>query len=261
MQHRRFKKVTLAVLLTLILSMIFSLSALCDTTKRHINSESGYAFFVEDNAGLFDRRETDTLIEYLGYVSEFGNAGVITLSENNYSGTEDFASKYLYNEFGPGVNSVILVIDMDYRLITVWAEGNGMKKVRSYGTTITDNIYTYASDGDYGMCALEGVSEIYSVLNGEKIARPMKFISNALLSLVLALLISYIIARKASSASMAGDREVLNAIFSKFELKNPRAKFSHRTRVYDPPSSSSSGGGSSGGGGGGGCGGGGSHGF
>ncbi len=88
----------------------------------------------------------------------------------------------------------------------------------------------------------------------------MKYVSNALIALIAAFLINYLVIRVISARRRASHNKMLDAMIIQFRETNPQARFKNRTRVYSPPSSSS--GGSSGGGGGfsgGGGGGGGGH--
>ena len=50
----------------------------------------------------------------------------------------------------------------------------------SYADSITDNVYTYASNRDYFSCAAKGFERELNLLKGQKIRQPMKYISNAL---------------------------------------------------------------------------------
>ena len=60
-----------------------------------------------------------------------------------------------------------------------------MKWCEDYG------IY-YASAGDYYQCAASAFDQAATLLKGGHIARPMKYINNALLALILAVLINYL---------------------------------------------------------------------
>ena len=88
----------------------------------------------------------------------------------------------------------------------------------------------------------------------------MRYISAALLALVVGFLINYLFLRAVTSPNKAGQGEIIDAAKVDFILRNPDAQYSHETKVYDPVRSSSGGGGSRGGGGGSG-GSGGGHGF
>ena len=88
----------------------------------------------------------------------------------------------------------------------------------------------------------------------------MKYISNALLALILAALINYFIIRALSSGKKPSAGEILNASSASFAFRNPQKYLTNQTKVYSPPSGGGGGGRSGGGGGGGGrSGGGGGH--
>ena len=118
------------------------------------------------------------------------------------------------------------------------------------------NIYTYASDAEYFACAYKAFEQIVTLLEGKKIAQPMKYAGNAFLALLLALLINYFVVKLTSAARKPSEKELLEATKHSCSLVNANAVHTHTTKKYDPPSSSSSGGGGSRGGGGGGGGGG-----
>lgn len=111
-------------------------------------------------------------------------------------------------------------------------------------------MYTYASDADYYICAMKVYEQEYTLLQGRKIAQPMKYISNALLAIVIAVVINYIIVRVYSSKKKASTKSLMNGLFEYRAFNNCNVVFTHQTKTYSPRESSS--GGSSGGGGGGG---------
>ena len=97
-------------------------------------------------------------------------------------------------------------------------------------------------------------------MEGRHIAQPMKYISNALLAIAIALLINYFVVRMLSRSRKASTSQLIDGTSYKTEIKNPRTEFVKQTKRYSPQSSSSSGGGGGGrSGGGGGGGGGGGH--
>ena len=83
----------------------------------------------------------------------------------------------------------------------------------------------------------------------------MKYISNALLALLLAAMLNYFLISFLSRSRKCSDEELLSASHVSFVFRNAAARKTTTTKVYNPASSGSSG--SSGGGGGGSSGGGG----
>ena len=160
------------------------------------------------------------------------------------------------------MNGTLFLIDMDNRELYIFSDGDVYRTVTtSYANVITDNIYTYASDGDYFTCADNAFDQIASLLEGQKIAMPMKYISNALLALLLSALLNYFLVSFLSRSRKCSDEELLSAGQASFVFRNAAAKKTTTTKVYNPSSSGSGGGSSGGGGGGGSSGGGGGHSF
>lgn len=220
------------------------------------NNTTGYSAVIEDDADLLTAEEEQLLLEQMKDITEYGNAAFVTIDSNPYSSTERFAESYSEENF---YNSpaITFVIDMDNRYLYIDSYGSKMRKyiTSSRADTITDNIYYYAKDEEYYVCAQQAFEQIYAVLQGQRIAQPMKYISNALLAFALSMLILFIIIRISSSKRKATDKERLSGVYNSVKLYNPDAKFTHQTKTYSPQSSSSSGGGGgghSGGGGGGG---------
>lgn len=157
---------------------------------------------------------------------------------------------------------LFFLIDMDNRNIWIHSDGAVYKVITtSYANTITDNVYRYASAGDYYECAAKAYEQITDLLKGYKIAQPMKYINNILLALILALLLNYGAVSFFARLRKPGRKELLGSTVNHFSYTRPEVRFVRESRTYNPVSSSSRSGGSSGGGGGGGSrsGGGGGH--
>mgnify|MGYP001155405409 FL=1 len=245
--------------------LLFPLGVYAESQEAALweNPDTGYRIVLEDDAQLLDRKEQEELAAAMRTVTAYGNAAFKSISANAYSAAS-FADDYYHGLFGTESGTLFL-IDMDNRELYLFSDGAIYRTIgKSYADTITDNVYRYASNGDYYLCASSAFEQIGAVLAGEKIAQPMKYISNALLAFILAALLNYFLARSLSRSSKPGTGEILGSISTRFDFRNPRKILTSQTKVYDPPSSSSSGGsggGHSGGGGGGGhsSGGGGGH--
>ena len=88
------------------------------------------------------------------------------------------------------------------------------------------------------------------LLRGGKIAQPMRYISAALLALILGLLLNYLILRAVTVPRTAGNHEIIDAAQVDFILRNPTSRHTNTTKVYRPVRSSGGGGGGRSGGGG-----------
>ncbi|MDD6844433.1 MAG: TPM domain-containing protein [Clostridia bacterium] len=230
----------------------------------YTNGETGYKVIIEDDAGLLTDNEKSRLAETMKDITPYGDVAFKSIDYNPYS-TETYIERYYNSIFGTGSGTVFL-IDMDNRNIWIYSDGSVYSTITTaYANVITDNVYTYASDRDYFTCANKAFIQEATLLQGRRISQPMKYISNALLAIAIAILINYFIVRQTSRVRKASDNEIVNGVFANNAFNNVSVNFIRQTRTYSPRSSSSSGssGGHSGGGGGGGGhrGGGGGHSF
>ena len=244
------KKITF--LLALIVMVIGAVSyGKCNVYAYNsfVNPDNGYEAVIEDDAGLLTESQKDLLIAQMEQITQYGNVLFKTISYNSTS-TESYI-RSLYRERYGSKSGTIFLIDMDNR--NIWIHSNGAINrtiTKSYADTITDNVYTYASAADYYTCASKVFEQEYELLQGRRISQPMKYVSNALLAIVIAVVINYIIVRVYSSQKKTSTKSLMNGLFEYRAFNNCKVVFTHQTRTYSPQESSS--GGSSGGGGGGG---------
>lgn len=230
----------------------------------YTNTDTGYRVIIEDDAGLLSSDEITKLAETMKDITAYGNVAFKTLDSNTAT-TEVYARNYLKKQFGTE-SSTVFLIDMDNRNLWIYSDGKIYRTITTaYANTITDNVYTYASAGNYYECAEKTFSQMYTLLEGGRISQPMKYISNALLALILALSFNYAFVSIQARLKKPSDEAIMKKIHHTFHFSEPKTVLTNTTRVYSPPSDSDSGssGGSSGGGGGGGSssGGGGGHSF
>ena len=204
---------------------------------------------IRDDAGLLSDSEIAKLTEEMEKAAVYGNVMFLSVNQNDYMSTRNLSESIYEETFGYS-DGVIFVIDMDYRML--WISGFGSVRnviTNKYCDTITDNVYTYASDERYFECGREAFSQIAAVLNGKNIPMPMKYICNFLISLLIALLANYFIVMSMSRKRAASDSDFKQNIIYHCNISNTHAQFTHETRTYNPHTSSDSSGGSSGGGG------------
>lgn len=257
---------TVALLLALTFIMETSIHALANTDwypsmdEVETNVDTGYEIYIDDWADLLTSSEEAQLLELMKPISEHGHVAFVSISENPTYNTEAYVEDYYYDHFHYE-SGTVLIIDMEERYIWIYSDGEIYKTVtKAYASTITDNCYSYASADDYYNCAATAFEQINTLLEGKAIAQPMKYISNALLAIVIALLLNYFLVMFLSRGKKPSTAQVLDGIYSKVDIRNTRIDLVNQTRQYSPQSSGSSGARSSGGGSGGFGGGGGSRG-
>ena len=226
-----------------------------------------YQVVIEDNEDLLTDAEEAKLKSEMEAITAYGHAAFITVKQ--YGATDTYAKEAYMAHFG-NESGILFLIDMGRRNIWIMCNGEVYQTInKAYANTITDNIYTYASDGDYYRCASEAYAQALILLQGGKIAQPMKHISNALIALVGALLINFLFLldqRKKEKVDPSAAAAAMTTGVTVRILKKELTK-TRKSRHFESSGGSSSGGGggggfSGGGGGGGGfSGGGGGHSF
>lgn len=252
MECKSMKRPALCILCMIIFFFSVPFAGVClaagEDSVKYTNPDTGYRVIIEDDADLLTEMEEEALESDMQGISDYGNVIFKSVYENS-SSTEYFAEEYFHDTLGTDSGTLFLV-DMDNRYIYIFSDGAIYKVIdESEADTITDNIYKYASNADYYGCASKAYEQIYSILKGEKIARPMKYISNILLAVCLALVLNFMIMRAMTGVKRAKNKELLSVVEKEFRNTEPTAEFVTQSRTYSPPSSSSSGGHSGGGGG------------
>jgi len=227
----------------------------------YTNPETGYTCTVEDDAMLFSDDEQIYLQQELQELTAYGHAAVITSAAGHSSDTGEYA-RSLYRGLYGTESGTLFLIDMNSRMIWIFSDGAVYRTITTpYANIITDNVYRLASIGMYYECASSVIEQELTLLEGGKIAQPMKYATNALMALALSCLLCfvYVIVRRRRkvekhAAIMAGTTITAAAVAVASARK---AGVVRRKRE----SGSGGGGGFSGGGGGGSSGGGGGHSF
>ncbi len=241
-----------------------------ESCVKYTNPDTGYVVYIDDEAGLLTEDDESELTLAMQDITQYGNAAFVSNERGHNNSTAYFTEDW-YQELFMWDSGTMFMIDMDNREIFIHSDGAVYKIVdNGHALTITDNAYKLASKGDFYGCADLVFGQELRVLQGERIAQPMKYTSNAVLAILLAMLVNFgllILSRRAYSREV-GSNELLRHALNTFKVGDSVENFKSQTKVYSPPSSGSSGGHSGGhssgghsGGGGGHHGGGGGHSF
>ena len=145
---------------------------------------------IADDAHLLSEEEKARLIEDYSVITEYMGAAFVSTDYSpgsTASYAEECAIRYYHND-----PAVLFLIDMDDREIYVYANGTAQKTIsKADARAITDNIYKSASRGDYYECADRTFSQILGKCRGERLARPVKHITNALIAVLCGILLNY----------------------------------------------------------------------
>lgn len=241
--HKKIVIIFLTIIFVLTLIPIMQVKA-TDSINNSVNNNN-YVVIIEDDADLLTKEEEQQLKNEMTTLTEFGNVMFKTTNiAHNYTSLI-YIQDYYYKKLG-NKSGVAFYIDMNKRQVCACASG-GLDKVitNSKCNTIMDNVYTYAKKGDYYQCAVKTYSQMNSLLNGEKIAESMKYICNALLSIMISLFAIYGLFKLISDNKKASNKDLINecTIDLKHSAINVVKTGTHS--VYSPRSDSSSSGGGS----------------
>ena len=182
-----FKK--LAAILLLLILLVPGLAGAEKLTKT--NEETGYIAVIDDSASLLDPAEYSNVMSTMMGITEYCNTGLYTCNDGSREYVGDKAKTWANRTFTG--HCTLFVIDMTTRQLMVWSSDDMRKTItQTKSNIIVDNVYTYASDKQYARCAETTFNQLLRVLRGEKVTGPMKYISNGLLALVVALLLAYL---------------------------------------------------------------------
>ena len=232
--------------------------------QYYVNPDTGYSAYIDDQANLLTEQEEKNLIKSMIRLTKYGHIAFVSTYQSN-SSTYAFSDRYYHSHYQKQSGS-IFVIDMYHREIYIFSDGYNYSVITSAKAySITDNIYSYASQEDYYSCAKEAFGQMNTLLDGGKILEPMRYASNIFIALTLSFFLSFLFVLFKSKIRKAASRDILKSCDIQCDVGKTYAVKTGTHRVYSPISSdsggSSSGGGGGGGGGGGSSGGGGGHSF
>ena len=150
-------------------------------TFTYTSKETGYKAIIEDEANLLTQEQISTLGNQMIELTKYGNVAFNSTINNIHISTSSYARSYYHKKFSTQSGTLFLV-DMYHREIYIFSDGENYNTITSSKAySITDNVYRYASNGDYYKCASVAFSQVKSLLNGKMILEPMKIASNILI--------------------------------------------------------------------------------
>ncbi|SFG53480.1 TPM domain-containing protein [Oribacterium sp. WCC10] len=208
------------------------------------NPDTGYVVYIRDEANLLTDDEEESLAVSMQPLTEIGNAAFVS-SIAIHADSTDYFTEAKYQELYGWESGTMFMIDMDFREIYIHSDGEMFKVInRARALTITDNAYRLAGKGDYYGCANLVFDQMIRVINGERIAQPMKYTSNAVLAIIIALLMNFglLVFSRRSYAKEMKTEEVLMHAMNSFVVGASVEAFIRQTKQYVSHSSGSSGG-------------------
>lgn len=230
------------VITTLIVFVMFAMHGMTASAQVVYENANGYEVVIEDDMELLSSEEIAMLQQKMEPITEYGNVAFKSVS--SFTPTDRFAENY-YDGLWGNESGTVFVIDMYNRMLYIYSNGAVYRTItNSYANTITDNVYTYASSEDYYTCASKVYEQMYTLLEGGRVAQPMKYLSNAFLAIIISFVLLYFLVKGISSAKKPSESELLKGLEMAQSVDNIDVEFINETKTYSPQSS---GGGSGGG--------------
>lgn len=223
-----------------------SINSVAEITTQE-NSNNTSLVVIEDDANLLTEYQEEELRKEMNVLTEYGIVLFKTTDFSIDTRPLKYIQSYFYSKFGNKAG-VAFYIDMSSRELCVTAtSAGGLDKIITSAkcNIITDNIYRYASSGNYYKCASEAYKQMNQLLSGGKIAETMKHVCNAILSIMLSLFFTYGVFLIIMGNKKATHKEIVGECEVKFKHGSVEVIKKGSHRVYSPRSTSSSGGGGS----------------
>lgn len=209
------------------------------------NSDTGYSAYIDDEEDLLSSSEEENLLKKLVPLTQYGNVAFLS-GRGEYSAATTIRD--FYNEVFYGKSGLIFFIDMENREIRIQSGGAFYRTISSdVANSITDNVYVFASNGDYYRTAAVAFSQVKAKMEGRFVATPMRWISNFFLAIFLGLLFNFTMLLMTWKQNRAGSKAVLGALRPNMILDNREVIMTNQTKVRLSSSSSRRGGRSGGG--------------
>lgn len=228
---RKWKANTLITML--LFAFAIALFPSIDTFAQAVyENANGYEVVIDDEADLLTADEETKLLQTMQPITEYGNVAFKSVDAGATIVTSQFADQY-YSELWGNESGTVFVIDMGSRMLYIHSVGAVYGSLKtSYANTITDNVYTYATKGSYAVCAQKAYEQIYTVLEGGRIAQPMKYISNALFAFMLSFVLLYVIVKLVSKAKKPSKSQLFNSLDVSQSMDNVEIHYLNEKRTY-----------------------------
>lgn len=253
---KAFKILLLISVLLIVIPFVLDLINGTYKPQEGLQASLNYSVIIRDDGDLFTDEEEALLRQTMTDFLPYGSAAVYTTNYNPYGDTDSLADN-MYEELIGNyylADGSLFVIDMDNRYLVLSNGGDVTKKIADRDCDeIVDNVYRYAKDANYYMCADSCFEQAIKLLGDQAIPRTMKHISNLIIALGISVCAVFLVAQSKTKMKEYTPQSLFDKDVRKNTSLGPHEKCvlvdSKKTRHVEA-SVSSGGGGYSGGGGG-----------
>ena len=169
-------------------SSIPNFGSITDTGLIWRNSSTGFRIVIEDEIDLLSSSEERQLLEDMIPLTEYGNIAFWSTRES--ASSELIQAEAKRRALFDLQSASVLVINMNLRTVTIQSYGKLYDVITvSKANTITNNVRDELTKGHYYAASGKAYSQMDRLMRGEKIAQPMKILSNVCISLMIGLLL------------------------------------------------------------------------
>ncbi len=242
----------------LVLVLLACTIGLCACGDSELYAEQEGNVYIQDDAGLLSVSEEESLRKEMQKLTKYGDVAFCTRPSDT-SGKALIATEETYAADcfqsligGDTADGILLLIDMENRVIWLETHGNFEKKIsKAKADSITDAVYSLASAEDYFRCAKKAFSKSESYMQGKFVFDKLKVVSNGILAILFSLLLNFFVLRMLNRKKEVEAKEFGYANKGQTKIFNSSIKTTSRKSMRVSPSSRGFSGGSFRGGGGG----------
>ncbi|MBO4627761.1 MAG: TPM domain-containing protein [Lachnospiraceae bacterium] len=213
-------------------ALVLAISLCGCNYATHEKPSSPGGKYLTDHANLFEGEDLSELHKSMEKLSEYGNVGIYTIADSHYGmNTATYASELYDKNFGTQ-SGFLFVIDMATREIYIETDGYiGDYVTPAKALTITDNVYRYASRGDYADCANNAILQALRLLEGKSISQKMRIVSCIFLAVISALLLNFAFLRFLNRKPAVTTGELSLVVDGHARFTNDQITVDHKTYV------------------------------
>ena len=165
-----------------------SFGSITDNGLTWRSSATGFRVIIEDDIDLLTSAEERKLLDDMIPLTEYGNVAFWSTREN--ASNELVQAEAKRRALFDLESASIFVINMNLRKVSIQSYGTLYDVITSSrASTITNNVRNDLTRGEYYKASSTAFSQMNSLMRGNRIAQPMKLISNICISLMIGLLL------------------------------------------------------------------------
>lgn len=202
---------------------------------QYTNPTTGHQAVIIDELGSLSAEEAAELLQAMEPITKYGDA----VYKTTVSGGVFDAEKYMDIQYGAtmsGKTGVLVLLDAGNNSFQVRCGGKweSMINPKQAESIATIALNAYRQNGQAVAVPKSAFDQVYARLEQVRKARPVKYVCNAMLALILAMLINFVLVDKLSRMQKTPDQELLENAAGYCRHGEVMIEFLTRTETYSP---------------------------